>query len=65
MPLRLTEPQVAQYRNDGFTAPVSGAVAGGCSASPSGVGGFHLDPAEQVTAWVALPETSELSGCKG
>jgi non-haem Fe2+, alpha-ketoglutarate-dependent halogenase len=26
-------------------------------------GYFHLDPAEQVTAWVALSEASELSGC--
>lgn len=24
---------------------------------------FHLDPAEQVTAWVALSEASELAGC--
>jgi non-heme Fe2+,alpha-ketoglutarate-dependent halogenase len=24
---------------------------------------FHLDPAEQVTAWVALSDSSELSGC--
>jgi len=24
---------------------------------------FHLDPAEQVTAWVALSDASELSGC--
>jgi chlorinating enzyme len=24
---------------------------------------FHLDPPEQVTAWVALSEASELSGC--
>jgi non-heme Fe2+,alpha-ketoglutarate-dependent halogenase len=134
MPLRLTESQIAQYRDDGFTAPVQvlspdevrrhraaleayEAIGGKPLTFPEKskchllfawadeivhhpavldavqdvIGPnillfhftlqtkeahrptfaewhqddayFHLDPAEQVTAWVALSESSELSGC--
>jgi non-heme Fe2+,alpha-ketoglutarate-dependent halogenase len=134
MPLRLTEQQIVQYRNDGFTAPVPvlpkedvqrhrtalqayEAIGGKPLTFPEKskchllfawadeivhhpavldavqdvIGPdillfhftlqtkeahratfaewhqddayFHLDPAEQVTAWVALSEASELSGC--
>jgi non-haem Fe2+, alpha-ketoglutarate-dependent halogenase len=134
VPLRLTETQIAQYRDDGFTAPVQvlspeevrrhraaleayEAIGGNPLTYPEKskchllfawadeivhhpavldavqdvIGPnillfhftlqtkeahrptfaewhqddayFHLDPAEQVTAWVALSEASELSGC--